>query len=66
MIPRYTLDRWSRDLNTDSTLGNCLIGSLKLTENPDLDKYKYSAYDIGLDSRSEFSLSDSTMEKECH
>ena len=27
----YTLDRLSRDLDTDFTLGNCLFGSVKLT-----------------------------------
>ena len=36
----YTLDRWSRDLNTNFTLGNCLFGSVELTKNADLDKYK--------------------------
>ena len=33
----YTLDQWSRDLNTDFTLGNCLFGSVKLTKNADPD-----------------------------
>ena len=28
----YTLDWWSRDLDTDFTLGNCLFGSVKLTK----------------------------------
>ena len=32
----YTLDRWSRDLSTDFTLGNCLIRAVKLTKNVDL------------------------------
>ena len=31
-----------RDLNTDFTLGNFLLGSVKLTKNADLDKYKYT------------------------
>ena len=39
----YTLDRWSRDLNTDFTLAICLFGSVKLTKNTDLDKYKYTS-----------------------
>ena len=34
----------------------CLFGSVKLTKNADLDKYKYSGYDRGFDSRSEFSF----------
>ena len=50
----YKLDRWSRDLDTGFTLGNCLFGSVKLTKNADLDKYKCSGYDIGFGSRSEF------------
>ena len=36
------LDRWSRDLNTDFTLKECLFGSVKLTKNADADKCKYS------------------------
>ena len=42
----YTLDPWSRDLNTDFTLGNCLFGSVNLTNNTDQDIYKYSSYGI--------------------
>ena len=38
----YTLGPQLRNLNTDFTLGNCLLGSVKLTKYPDLDKYKYS------------------------
>ena len=34
----YTLDPWSRDLNTDFTLNNCLFGSVELTKNA--DRYK--------------------------
>ena len=52
----YTLDQWSRDLNSDFTLGNCLFGSAKLAKNADLDKYKYSGYGIGFNSRSKFLL----------
>ena len=59
----YTLNRWSRDLNTDFTLGNCLCGSVKLTKNADLDKYNYTGYDIGFDSRSEFSFTDGSFGK---
>ena len=35
----------------------------KLTKNADLDKYKYSGYGIGFNSRSEFPLPDGTMGK---
>ena len=34
------------------------MGSANVTKNADLDKYKYSAYGIGFDSRSEFSFTD--------
>ena len=37
----YRLYAWSKDLNTDFTLGNCLFGTVKLTRNADPDKYKY-------------------------
>ena len=41
----YTLNPQLRNLNTDFTLDNCLVGSVKLTKNADLDKFKYSGYD---------------------
>ena len=59
----YALDRWSRDLNTEFTLGNWLFGSAKLTKNADPDKYKYRGCDIGLDSLLQFSFTDGSMEK---
>ena len=37
------------------SLNNCLFGSVKLTKNANLDKYKYSCYSIGFDSRWDFS-----------
>ena len=58
-----TLNPWSRDLNADFTLGTCLFGSLELTKDTDPDKYKYSGYGIGFDSRSEFSLTDGSLGK---
>ena len=51
------------ELNTDFTLNNCLFWSVKLTKNADLEKYKYSGYGIGLNSRSEFSLTGDGMGK---
>ena len=38
----YTLGSQLTNLNTDFTLGNYLFGSVKLTKNANLDKYKYS------------------------
>ena len=48
-------------LHTDFILGNWLFGSVKLTNNVDLDKYVYTGYGIGFDSRSEFLLPDGSM-----
>ena len=31
----YRLDTWSRDLNTDFTVGSCLFGAVELTKNKD-------------------------------
>ena len=59
----YTIGPQLKYLNTDFKLGNCLFGSVKLTKNADLHKYKYNSYSIGFDSRSEFSLPDATMRK---
>ena len=39
-------------LNIDFNLKSCLFGAVKLTKNADLDKYSYSGYGIGFDSRS--------------
>ena len=36
------------------TLQNCLFGVVKLTINADIDKYKYSGYGTGFDSRGSF------------
>ena len=59
----YTLTPWLRNLSTYFTLKNCLFGSVKLTKNVDPDKYKYSGYSIGFDSRSEFLFTDGSMGK---
>ena len=38
-----------------AALENCLFGAAKLTKNDDINKYKYSGYGIGFDSRGTFS-----------
>ena len=48
----YTLNQWSRDLNADFILSNCLFGSVKLTKNADPDKHVYTGYGIGFNSNS--------------
>ena len=59
----YTLDKWSKDLDTDFTLSNCLFGAVKLTKNADPEKYEYSGYGIGFDSCSKLSLTDGSNGK---
>ena len=44
----------------------CLFGSVKLTKNADLDRYKYCGYGIGFDSRSEFLFTEGGIAKKCH
>ena len=41
--------------NSGVTLENCLFGAVKLMKNEDIDKYKYSGYGIGFDSKRSFS-----------
>ena len=38
------------------TLENYLFGSVKLTKNSDIDKYRYSGYGIGFDRETSFSF----------
>ena len=42
------------------TLENCLLGSVKLTKNADIDKYGYSGYGIGFDRETSFSVGNNT------
>ena len=48
----YDLHTNSNDF--DPTLQNCLFGAVKLTKNSDIDKYEYSGYGIGFDSKGRF------------
>ena len=50
----YKLDKRSKDLNTEFTLGNWLFRAVKQTKNADPDIFKYSSYDIGFNSLTEF------------
>ena len=59
----YALGLQLRNLNADFTLGNCLFGSVKLTKNTFLDKYKYTGYGQGFHSRSEFLFTDGSYGK---
>ena len=59
----YVINLQLKNLNTDFTLGNYLFGSVKLTRNADLDKYKYIGYCRGFDSCSEVSFTDGSFGK---
>ena len=59
----YILNPWLGKLNTDFILRDCFFGYVKLTKNADPDKYDYSGYGIGFDSRSEFSFKNRSMGK---
>ena len=41
-------------INIGITLHNCLFGAVKIRKSADIDKYKYSGYGIGFDSRVSF------------
>ena len=41
----------SSSKNSNPTLKDCLFGTVTLTKNADIDKYKYSGYGIGFDRR---------------
>ena len=59
----YELNTWSRDLNSNFTLKDYLLGGVKLVKNAEPDKYVYSGYGTGFDSRSELPLPDSSVGK---
>ena len=48
-----------KDINYP-TLENCLFGSVKLTNNADIDKYRNFCYGIGFDRQSPFSIGNET------
>ena len=56
----YELNMWSRDLNSDFTLKNCIFGDVKLANNAEPDKHVYTGYGIGFNLHSDFSLPDSS------
>ena len=56
MFRVYDLDTWSRDLNTEFTLRDCLFRAVKLTKKYHPDEYGYSCHGIGFDSHSIVSI----------
>ena len=57
----YQLDSWRPNFDTDFTLGGCLFGGVKLTENADPDKYSYCGFGIGFNICGEYSLPDGSV-----
>ena len=56
IVSIYIVYKLICSINTSSaTFENCLFGAVKLTNNNDIDKCKYSGYEIGFDSRRTFS-----------
>ena len=48
---------WPYDLGTEFTISNCLFGAVRLTENADVDKYRYNGYHVNINASSFLSLS---------
>ena len=59
----YSFGPQLRDFNTYFKLSNCLFLYVKLVKNAYLNKYKYTGYGIGFDSRREYSLPDGRVGK---
>ena len=55
------MNKIHRDLNSNFALGSNLFRSIKLTKNADPDKYSYSGYGIGFNTRIEYSLPNSSI-----
>ena len=55
----YEITSDYKDINYP-TLENCLFGSVKLTKNADIEKYRYFGYGIGFDRQSSFSIGNET------
>ena len=52
----YEMNLWDRGYGDYSPQGNSLFGAVKLVKNNDINKYKYSGYNIGFDRRGTFSV----------
>ena len=63
IINIYIAYEISKSINISDylTLGICLFGSVKLTKNLGVGKYKYSRYGIGFDSHGGFSVPDNGL-----
>ena len=55
----YEITSDYKDINYP-TLENCLLGSVKLTKNADIEKYRYFGYGIVFDRQPSFSIGNET------
>ena len=53
----YEINKKDNKVISNPTLENCLFGTVNLTKNADIDKYRYSGYGIGFDRKKSFSFS---------
>ena len=58
IVDIYIIYEISKNFNISGypTLENCFFGGVSLTENIDIDQYKYSRYGIGFNRKGEFSF----------
>ena len=54
----YEINLWTYRYDDYPVLGNYFFGTIALTKNDDLEKYKYSVYGIGFHTHRSVSLSD--------
>ena len=52
----YEINVWDHGYDDYPALEKCFFGAVKFVKNVDIDKYKYSAYNFGFDSRETFSI----------
>ena len=52
----FEIKSWPYDNGNSFTLRNSLFGGVKLTKNPDPDKYSYPGYGISCDATGLFTL----------
>ena len=53
----YEINKKNNTMTSNPTLENCLFGAVTLTNNVNIDRYRYSGYGIGSDRKGSFSFS---------
>ena len=62
----YVVYEISKSINFSDypRLANCLFVAVTLTKNTDIDKYKYSGYEIGFDRHGSFSFPGTGLDRD--